>query len=221
MQCFPPTPPALYVQQLTDLTQCTVCMQITWDACSSLESPPKNWPVTSFSGRCLSSLLQFISATAWICISSNCWLSDFSMNAKFSHVCCSLRRCSRVHQLRNLITSNNLTLQRALPPHRNTKIIFFLFFVINQTSSHYTDNTCRRKHNAEFRCKSSLIIWGGRGGRQAIQLILLFFPLFSSLGSVSCSLDTHYKVNSNCAMGHSSETQGYPQAKALSHTLWC
>lgn len=144
MQCYS-SHTVLYVQQLTDLTQCTVCTQNTWDACSSLESPPQNWPVTYFCCRCLSSPLQFISATAWICISSNCWRSDFSMNTEFSHVCCSIRRCSRVHQRRNLITSNNLTLQRALPPHRNTKMIFSFFLVRNQSyitlTIHVEENT--------------------------------------------------------------------------------
>lgn len=55
---------------------------------------------------------------------------------------------------------------------------------------------------------------------QAVQLIRLSFFLFRSLGSVSFSLDTHYKVNSYCAMGRRGETQGYPRAKGLkSHSV--
>lgn len=51
--------------------------------------------------------------------------------------------------------------------------------------------------------------------------LFLYFFVFSALGSASFSLDTHYKVNSNCTLGHSGETGRCPQAKALSRTLKC
>ena len=104
------------------------------------------------------------------------------------------------------------------------KIISFCF-VLNATvglfvfQQQYKQG--RRKinktRNAAFWSKSSPN-YLERGGES--NTTDFFFFLFLSLGSVWFSLDTHYKVNSNFVLGHSGKTQGCPQAKAWSHTLW-
>lgn len=195
-----------------------------------LKYQPQNWPVTDSCDRCLSSLLWFISDRLWIFISSNCWLSIFWMNVEFSHVYHTLHHCSCGYPPRNLITSNNLTLQRACPPHRNGEddLPFFFCFKRNCVSVRISAATQAGENTMlHFDARGSLIIWwgGGAGGNTIDSGLFCFFCVFffcfSSLGNAPFSPDTHYKVNSNCALGHSGETQGCPQAKALSHTLWC
>lgn len=102
---------------------------------------------------------------------------------------------------------------------------FAIFLYTHTFLIHFSAHVFQQQHKQGRRCyaafwsKSSLIIW--REKKKAIQLILFFFLsfFFLSLGCAPFSLDTHYKVNSNCALGHSGKTQGCPQAEALSHSL--
>lgn len=64
-----------------------------------------------------------------------------------------------------------------------------------------------------------LIIWIKEGKALRVSESVFFFFLgflgfFFTLGAVSFSLDTHYKVNNNFVLGHSGKTLGCPQALA-------
>lgn len=148
------------------------------------------------------------------------------MSHASSRVCCLLLHRSRVHLLINLITSNSaLVLKTAFPTSCKCARIISLFFVVINKNQLHQCNTAQKQHNVEFWCEPSLIIWS-RGSNTTHSVgfflfFLYFFLFFSALGSASFSLDTYYKVNSNCTLGHSGETEGCPQAKALSRTLKC
>lgn len=164
------------------------------------------------------SSLQFIKATLWIFISSACWLSSFFNDCRV--LPCVLFAspsllCASPHKPDNFKWSFNASES----PLNSCKCDSNPLFCEKQKPSSSLIH-CRKQHNPEFWCELSLIIWS-RGSNTTDSVVCFppFFSVFAALGSASFSLDTHYKVNSNCTLGDSAEIRGCPQAKALSHTL--